>query len=399
MRFLWPLSLLPSAAAVPGHRAMFPAAAAWAGVSMLWVLAAGGDAPPWSALGHGWHAHEMVFGLGGAAVAGYLLGASPGWSGRPPLTGWPVAVLLALWLLARLAAAGVIPLALTPAPSLWLTLLLARDADSAKGRAILLIPLALTAAAIAVAAGAIAPGSLIAPFVLLITVLGAPMLRAFTDNRLGLARPQAPALPRLPGPGTVAIAGQLAALALSAFPTAAAVALATAATATASRQALWLRREVLGDGLLAMLHLAFLWLPVALVLAALDRLGVGTCPLAALHAAGAGLMATTIIAIAARASARRSDGHLCANRADLAGFALVWLAALLRVTLPGLWPTAAGLWVLGWGLVLLSHLRALARPVERPVFSGRRARHAGAGQATPRSLGPEQATPTEGTPR
>src|SRR6185436_5317163 len=60
-----------------------------------------------------WHAHEMVYGYGLAAVAGFLLTAIPNWTGRLPVRGAPLAGLAALWLLGRIAA-------FTPAP--WLDL-------------------------------------------------------------------------------------------------------------------------------------------------------------------------------------------------------------------------------------------------------------------------------------
>lgn len=61
-----------------------------------------------------WHAHELLFGYGFAAVAGFLLTAIPNWTGRLPLSGLPLLALVGLWLLGRLApiAAGGLPPAL-----------------------------------------------------------------------------------------------------------------------------------------------------------------------------------------------------------------------------------------------------------------------------------------------
>ena len=52
-----------------------------------------------------WHAHEMLFGFAGSAVAGFLLTAVPNWTGRMPLEGRPLAALAALWLAGRGAVA------------------------------------------------------------------------------------------------------------------------------------------------------------------------------------------------------------------------------------------------------------------------------------------------------
>src|SRR3546814_736986 len=50
-----------------------------------------------------WHAHELLFGYVPAVIAGFLLTAVPTWTGRPPLRGWPLILLLSLWLVGRAA--------------------------------------------------------------------------------------------------------------------------------------------------------------------------------------------------------------------------------------------------------------------------------------------------------
>ena len=52
-----------------------------------------------------WHAHEMLFGFTVAVIAGFLLTAIPNWTGRLPLHGRPLLVLVLLWLGGRLAVA------------------------------------------------------------------------------------------------------------------------------------------------------------------------------------------------------------------------------------------------------------------------------------------------------
>ena len=49
-----------------------------------------------------WHAHEMIFGYAMAVVAGFLLTAIKNWTGLEVLRGKPLALLLVLWLAARL---------------------------------------------------------------------------------------------------------------------------------------------------------------------------------------------------------------------------------------------------------------------------------------------------------
>ena len=52
-----------------------------------------------------WHAHEMLFGFILAIITGFLLTAIPNWTGRLPLQGAPLLVLLVVWFLGRIAIA------------------------------------------------------------------------------------------------------------------------------------------------------------------------------------------------------------------------------------------------------------------------------------------------------
>ncbi|MBB4265725.1 NnrS family protein [Roseospira visakhapatnamensis] len=94
-------------------RIFFPSAAlVGAGLIVPWLVAylAGWDGPiPGGAIV--WHIHEMVFGLGMAAVGGFLLTALPAWSGAPMVRGRGLAGLWAAWAVARGAAllTGVLP--------------------------------------------------------------------------------------------------------------------------------------------------------------------------------------------------------------------------------------------------------------------------------------------------
>ena len=84
-------------------RPFYLAAASFGALSILAWLAgfAGGGALP----GALWHGHEMIWGYAGAVIVGFLLTAVATWTGQPPLSGWPLAGLAAMWLAARVAAA------------------------------------------------------------------------------------------------------------------------------------------------------------------------------------------------------------------------------------------------------------------------------------------------------
>lgn len=83
------------------------AAWGWTWLAMTW-----GQGPLLPILGDWrWHAHEMIFGIGTALVAGFLLTAVQNWTGRRPLPPAWLLVSVLLWLGARfvLLAAGMTP--------------------------------------------------------------------------------------------------------------------------------------------------------------------------------------------------------------------------------------------------------------------------------------------------
>lgn len=48
-----------------------------------------------------WHSHEMLFGFTGAIIVGFLLTAVQNWTGHPGVRGWRLASIFACWLAAR----------------------------------------------------------------------------------------------------------------------------------------------------------------------------------------------------------------------------------------------------------------------------------------------------------
>lgn len=88
-----------------GFRPFFLFGALWAAIAIpIWLTAFAGEYQLPSRLAPViWHVHEMIFGYGAAVVAGFLLTAIPNWTGRMPLQGGPLAVLVALWAAGRLA--------------------------------------------------------------------------------------------------------------------------------------------------------------------------------------------------------------------------------------------------------------------------------------------------------
>jgi len=90
-----------------GFRPFFLGAGVWGALAVLiWLAIVRGEISlPTSFVPIRWHAHEMLFGFAAAAVAGFMLTAIPNWTGRMPLQGVPLILLVSTWLLGRVAVA------------------------------------------------------------------------------------------------------------------------------------------------------------------------------------------------------------------------------------------------------------------------------------------------------
>ena len=93
-----------------GFRVFFLAAGLFALISMaVWegyliIQALGGVLDlPTAAPPHLWHAHEMIFGYGSAALGGFFLTAVPNWTGAKSAPHLFIAAVAGLWLAGRLA--------------------------------------------------------------------------------------------------------------------------------------------------------------------------------------------------------------------------------------------------------------------------------------------------------
>ena len=344
-----------------GFRPFFLGAAAWAVFAIVllagvmggaWAMPAGVDALSW-------HTHEMVFGYTGGVIAGFLLTAIPNWTGRPPISGWPLAGLWGLWVLGR--AAGLLPATLGTATIaavdfLFLVVLVAvawrevvKGANWRNTPVCALVTLFAAANAIAHAeiltAGFadVGPRLGLAVVAVLIALIGGRIVPNFTHNVLA-KRGEA----RLPEPfgrfDRVCLAVTAAALALwVAWPHEAAtgVGLIVAGAANGLRLIRWRGERVVAAPLLLVLHVGFLWLAVALVLMGLDRVVSGGLPLATLHALTAGAIGTMTLAVMTRASLGHTGRALVAGPWTTLIYVLVTVGAVLRVASPVL-PTDYG---------------------------------------------------------
>lgn len=88
-----------------GFRPFFFAAAVYAGIAIaLWIPVFSGDIIVPTAMSPlDWHIHEMLYGFLPAVITGFLLTAIPNWTGRLPLQGLNLAVLVLVWIAGRVA--------------------------------------------------------------------------------------------------------------------------------------------------------------------------------------------------------------------------------------------------------------------------------------------------------
>lgn len=281
------------------HRPLFLAAGSWALIALIWWqwgAALGLSAPELGTWGL-WHGHEMLFGLGSAAVGGYFLTAAQGWRGSDPLSGRPLMALVALWCLARVAlvVAGLRPEAplglIQPAALAYFLVLaglLGREAVLARrwsklgfGAGILAYGLAETLYLRAAltetlpdAATMVRVGWMF--FAIKISIIGGRMVPAFTLNWLRQAGITVPDPAPRPVLGWAALGLLWTALGLTfaGEETVSALCLIGAGIAQALRLAGWRGWAGRGNLLLLLLHATFGWLALGLGLVGLARLGL-----------------------------------------------------------------------------------------------------------------------------
>jgi uncharacterized protein involved in response to NO len=311
----------------------------------LWIMALHGAGPatlPDDAVA--WHAHEMIVGFAMAAVAGFVLTAVATWTGRPPVSGTGLALLVAAWAAGRLAMlfAGVLPAWVTAVADsifpLLLTLAIAREVIAAGNRRnlpIVGVIAILSGLNIAYHAGAtrVTLYLLIHAILFLITVIAGRIVPNFTANWL-----RARGHEHLPVNhawlnlatvvGTVAT-GIASAVAPTSVMTGI-LALFTAA-AHAARLAGWRGFATTPEPLLFVLHVAYAWLPVGYALTGCAVLGWWFPPTAALHALTMGAIGSMILAVTTRVALAHTGRALHAARTTVVAYVVLALAVVARV--------------------------------------------------------------------
>ena len=320
-----------------------------------------------------WHIHELLFGYLPAVVTGFLLTAIPNWTGRLPVQDFRLLVLVLLWVAGRIAV-------FLSAETGWLLsmvidccFLLAVVAAAAteiiagrnwRNLKVLLPVATLFAANVMFHVEAHYQGVSdmsrrlgLGAVVILIMIVGGRIVPSFTRNWLVRENPG-----RIPASfgkfdiGTIA----LSAIGLAAwtfFPAyiATGALLIGGAVFNVVRLARWAGDRTLADPLVLILHVAFAFVPLGLLLAGLTVLAPGAVPAAAgIHAFAVGAVACMTLAVMTRATLGHTGRELAASAGTRVIFVAIVIAAILRVAAamapdaPILLHISAGLWIIAF---------------------------------------------------
>jgi uncharacterized protein involved in response to NO len=333
-----------------GFRPFFLLGSLYAGIAVLaWLPILHGELSVATAFApRDWHVHEMLFGYVAAVATGFLLTAVPNWTGRLPLQGLPLLVLVSAWLVGRIAVTlsawiGWLPAAVIDAAFLVL-LAAAVTREIIAGRnwrnlKIVGVISVLAAANIAFHVEAHARGLAeystragIAALVLLITLIGGRIVPSFTRNWLARERPgRLPAsFGRFDVVTVAASAGALMLWVVLPFAHVTAAALIAAGLLQFARLARWAGDRTTAEPLVLILHVGYAFVPIGLLLAAAGALGLAP-ESAGVHAWTAGAVGTMTLAVMTRASLGHTGRALTATLATQVIYAAVVIAAVARI--------------------------------------------------------------------
>jgi uncharacterized protein involved in response to NO len=295
-----------------------------------------------------WHAHEMLYGFLPAIITGFLLTAIPNWTGRLPIRGLPLAVLVSAWAAGRIAvvfsaqigwlATAVIDvsfLAIFAAAALreiiagrnWRNLkIIGIVAVFASGNFVFHLETYFRGTAdYGLRVG-------IAAVILLLTVVGGRIVPSFTRNWLAKR-----GTGRLPSPfgyvDVAVLATSFGALILwLGWPhsSTAAGALGLAGLLHLVRLARWAGERTLQNRLVLVLHVAYVFIPLGFLLAAAAALG-WIAATAGIHAWMTGAVGTMTLAVMTRASLGHTGHALVASTRTQIIYAAVVVSAIARI--------------------------------------------------------------------
>jgi uncharacterized protein involved in response to NO len=313
----------------------------------------------------------MVIGFGMAAVAGFVLTAVATWTGRPPLRGMWLGVLVLSWLLGRLSM-----LAITQLPY-WLVAVVdtvfpflfavfaAREifgGGSRRNYPFVGIALILATLNLLYHLGSlrVLPGMdrialylLIHFLLLMITIIAGRIIPNFTANWMR-ARGHEHLPSNLPAIDRVTILATIAtgvSVSMTPYGPVTGTLAIVAALSHAARLSRWCGLATTSEPLLFVLHAAYLWLPVGYAITAMAAFGLVFPSTAALHALTMGGIGTMILAVTSRVALAHTGRALHAPRLIVIAYVILSVAVIVRVLgplIPGVYVEMIDLSAAGW---------------------------------------------------
>ena len=295
-----------------------------------------------------WHVHEMLYGYLPAVITGFLFTAIPNWTGRLPIQGTPLKVLVMVWIAGRLcvtfsAETGWLAAMLVDASFLALVALAAAREILAgrnwRNLKVVVLVLLLLAGNVAFHLEAHFRGAAdigirigIAVVVLLISLIGGRIVPSFTRNWLVRENPG-----RLPVPFgrlDIIVVG-IGALALASWIVIPESPLTGAALAFAGllhllRLGRWAADRTWRERLVLILHIGYAFVPAGFLLTAASAFGFVAAG-AGIHAWMVGAAGVMTLAVMSRATLGHSGAQLTASVTTQAIYAAIIVAALSRI--------------------------------------------------------------------
>ncbi len=366
-----------------GFRPFYLFASVFSAISiLLWVAQYAGLLPFAYLQSHLWHGHEMLFGYTMAVVAGFLLTAVRAWTGQASIAGAPLMALVALWVAGRVLVltplgtpAAVVnaafPVAL--AVAIAVPLLRSRNVRNYFFVALLVLMGALAGALHLGLRGVfeLPPrlGLVLGLDVMLfiMAVMGGRVIPMFTNNGVpGAGASRHPLVEKL-ALGSVLLlfiadffqmsSGYIVAIAL------------IAAVAHGVRLHLWRPWRTRAVPLVWILHAAYTWIVVHLVLRVLAGMG-WLAESFSIHALTVGAIGGLTIGMMTRTARGHTARPLVADGYELTCFLLIQAAALVRV-FGGMFAAnaylvsvhvSAVLWAAAFSLYAVRYWPVLTRP-------------------------------------
>jgi uncharacterized protein involved in response to NO len=371
-----------------GFRPFFLLGAIYAGLTIpVWLaMFEHGWSIPTAFAPRDWHVHEMLFGFVASILGGFLLTAVPNWTGRLPLQGRPLAILVACWLAGRLAIFFSASIGWAAACAIDASFLLLLAGAAAReiiaGQKWSNLPVVAIIAmfgAVNVAfhveahvngIADIATRFAVALVITLVSLIGGRIVPSFTRNWLARENPGRMPEPFGPFDALVISASLIALLSWVAAPGSPVTGalLIAAGVLHLLRLARWAGDRTLRDRLVLILHLAYAFIPAGYILSGLAAFNVVPTS-AGIHAWTGGAIGSMTLAVMTRATLGHTGQLLRASIGTQLIYAAVIAAALLRVCAaiePAHMDLLLGAAGLGWTFAFLGFAllygRALCSP-------------------------------------